>query len=134
MNLTTQEADTIARLATKAHEEGIRRYRDRRDGRHYATSATTPGRLYMVALASCTWMGFVSHGRCKHWAALTMAVLNKPEGNEPEVITPPACLSCHGEGEIHTERMTGTRQIVSVWECCPTYHGAGTRDLEPIAA
>ncbi len=70
----TVELEHIMRLAAKAKQEGVRLYVDRRDGRHYASSATTAGRLYYVTLASCTCPGFATHQRCKHWAALQLAI------------------------------------------------------------
>ena len=50
----TAELEQVMRLAAKAKAEGVRLYVDRRDNRHYASSATTEGRLYFVTLASCT--------------------------------------------------------------------------------
>jgi hypothetical protein len=41
MDSTQQaELETIARLAAKARKEGVELFRDRRDGRYYATSAS----------------------------------------------------------------------------------------------
>ncbi len=62
------------RLLAKARREGVRLFRDRSDGRHYASSGTTPGRLYYVTGFSCECRGFVAHGRCKHHAALLAAL------------------------------------------------------------
>ncbi len=70
----TAELEQVMRLAAKAKAEGVRLYVDRRDGRHYASSATTEGRLYFVTLVSCTCPGFAAHQRCKHWAALQVAI------------------------------------------------------------
>jgi hypothetical protein len=124
-HLTAQEAETIARLATKAREEGVRLYRDRRDGRHYATSATTPGKLYFVTLASCTCMGFISHGHCKHHAALTLAVLNEPEDNEPDEAPVP---------EAPTVDTSAFRPVVEVVHIDGFYEDAGwlVRSGEPV--
>jgi hypothetical protein len=71
--IKTAEIDQVMRLAAKAKAEGVRLYVDRRDGRHYASSASTPGKMYFVTLASCTCVGFQHHGHCKHNAALQLA-------------------------------------------------------------
>ncbi len=72
--------DALVRLAAKARTEGVQLFRDRSDGRYYASSASTPGTLYMVTGYPCECRGFVAHGRCKHYAAL-MAALGWIEGS-----------------------------------------------------
>ena len=76
VELERQEAereDTVRRLAAKARNEGVRLYRDARDGRHYASSVSCPGKLHYLTGLSCDCQGFASHGRCKHHAALLLA-------------------------------------------------------------
>jgi hypothetical protein len=87
--IKTAELEHVMRLAAKAKAEGVRLYVDRRDGRHYASSATTTGRLYFVTLASCTCPGFATHQRCKHWAALQLAIAvdGNPEPDPGMTIT-----------------------------------------------
>jgi hypothetical protein len=113
----TVEIEQVMRLAAKAKQEGVRLYVDRRDGRHYASSATTAGRLYFVTLASCTCPGFVSHGRCKHWAALQLAIaLDGSPDPDPVAVSEiknlisetgavlPACDLCFDAGLIDAPR------------------------------
>ncbi|MGI8405296.1 MAG: hypothetical protein ACR2OE_11140 [Thermomicrobiales bacterium] len=69
---TSEQA--LERLLAKARTEGVQLFRDRSDGRHYASSVTTPGRLYYVTGYSCECRGFVAHGRCKHHSALLAAL------------------------------------------------------------
>jgi len=87
----TTEVDQVMRLAAKAKTEGVRLYVDRRDGRCYASSASTEGRLYFVTLASCTCPGFAAHQRCKHWGALQMATALGCSP-DPDPGTPTACV------------------------------------------
>ncbi len=69
----TREA-TLTRLLDKARAEGVRLYRDPADGRYYASSASTPGRYYLLTGYSCECADFCQHGRCKHYAALMSAL------------------------------------------------------------
>lgn len=86
--LPTDSAELRAHAAraAQARREGVRLLRDARDGRHYATSATKPGVRYFVTLASCTCLGFVRHGHCKHHSALVIAHLLQEQG--PQTPTP----------------------------------------------
>ena len=92
----TAELEQVMRLAAKAKAEGVRLYVDRRDGRHYASSASTAGRLYFVTLASCTCPGFAAHGHCKHWAALQLAIVL--EGTPEPDPAPMAITLVHVDG------------------------------------
>ncbi len=122
MDSTQQaELETIARLAKKARKEGVQLYRDRRDGRHYASSATTPGKRYYVTLMSCTCIGFQTHQRCKHWAALNVAFMLQ-DGHNPE---PTECPQCHDSGVVESGRsrwvgggLTGYRSTWIAKEPC----------------
>lgn len=84
--LSRRNLKTIARLAIKPREEGVRLHRDRSDGRHYATSTSTPMKLYFVTRVSYTCPEFVHDQKCKHLAALTMAVMNEPDDNKPQEV------------------------------------------------
>jgi len=96
----TGELEHVMRLAAKAKAEGVKLYVDRRDGRHYASSATTAGRLYYVTLASCTCPGFATHGHCKHWGALQLAIsLDDPEP-DPAGAALPDCDRCFDSGLV----------------------------------
>ncbi len=89
---------------TMVELEGIKLYRDRRDGRHYASSSTTEGKHYYVTLASCQCKGFVAHQRCKHWAALQIATILQDGAPDPDI-----CTECHGtcEVEVRHSRWVG---------------------------
>lgn len=126
--VTMTELEGIARLAAKARQDGVKLYRDRRDGRHYASSSTTPGKHYYVTLASCQCQGFIHHQRCKHWAALHVATILQ-DGHDP---TPPAeaprssatCGECQGTGQT-----CGTVNAGRGWTyasiTCIACHGTG---------
>jgi hypothetical protein len=82
----------LARLAAQARAEGVRIYRDSRDGRHYATSAGHPGVLHYVTGFSCDCLGFILHQQCTHHAALLAALRWIPV---PPTPAPPLQLSIH---------------------------------------
>lgn len=92
----------LTRLADKARTDGIRLYRDPVDGRHYASSASEPGRLHYVTGYSCDCRGFMTHQRCKHHAALLAAMgwlTDKPEPDPPG-----ATLRIHRTGDYYDDR------------------------------
>ena len=72
IRITETERTALTRLLAKARTEGVKLLRDQ-DGRHFATSTSTPGRRYLVTGYSCTCRGFIAHQRCKHLAALLAA-------------------------------------------------------------
>ena len=115
------ELETIARLAAKAWQKGIKLYFDCNDRRHYASSASTPGLLHYVTLISCNCAGFAHHGRCMHNSALQLAFLLM-DGHNPE---PTACPQCHDSGTVEAERSRwvgggklGYRSVWTVKEPC----------------
>jgi hypothetical protein len=123
--VTMVELEGIARLAAKARHDGIKLYRDRRDGRHYASSSTTEGKHYYVTLASCQCKGFVAHQRCKHWAALHIATIlqdGAPTPTSPAVSVSP-CGECGGLGEIQDLEVRQHGRFVMQWTSCPTCGG-----------
>lgn len=71
--VTLSDREAMRRLLAKARKEGVRIGRDEQ-GRYWAHSVSTPGRLYALTAYSCTCQGFVSHQRCKHVAALLSAL------------------------------------------------------------
>lgn len=102
----TREA-AIRRLAAKARSAGVQLRVDRRDGRHYASSASRPGVWHLLTGYSCDCIGFQRHQRCMHHSALLAAL--KWVGDEdptPEPTPAPAvalvpdteCRSCLGSG------------------------------------
>jgi hypothetical protein len=131
--VTMVELEGIARLAAKARHDGVKLYRDRRDGRHYASSSTTPGKHYYVTLASCQCTGFVAHQRCKHWAALQIATIlqdGAPTPTPAAIATPDPdiCSTCNGTGsECGTVASGRSWRYESI--TCATCHGAGTVHL-----
>lgn len=98
---TTDTAELTAHLtrASKARREGVRLLRDRTDGRHYATSATTRGVVYYVTLVSCECPGFQHHGHCKHNSALVIA-----HALQDGHISPDPCHLCNGTGTVQEPR------------------------------
>jgi hypothetical protein len=74
IRLEAEREDAVRRLARKARAEGVQLYHDAKDGRHYTSSVSTPGRMYYVTGVSCDCMGFASHGRCKHHSAMLVAL------------------------------------------------------------
>ena len=89
VRITETERTSLLRLLAKARAEGVKLTRDQ-DGRHYATSTSTPGRRYLVTGYSCTCRGFIAHQRCKHLAALLAAKGWLDGTPEP---TPPAPMA-----------------------------------------
>ena len=73
VRITETEHTALTRLLAKARAEGVKLLRDH-DGRHFASSVSQPGTLHYVTGLSCDCRGFVSHGRCKHHAALLSAL------------------------------------------------------------
>ncbi len=73
VRITETERTALTRLLAKAKAEGVKLIKDR-DGRHFASSVSQPGTLHYVTGLSCDCRGFVSHGRCKHHAALLAAL------------------------------------------------------------
>ncbi len=127
--------DALVRLAAKARIEGVHLFRDRSDGRYYASSASTPGLRYMVTGYSCECRGFIQHGRCQHYAAL-MAALGWIEGApeptpEPLAITA-TCRTCDGHGTHPATRAYG-RTIRFEDVTCERCHGTGQQAV-PVAA
>ena len=84
IRLEAERDEAIRRLARKARAEGVRFYRDARDGRHYASSVSCPGTMHYVTGVSCDCMGFASHGRCKHHSALLVALGWVADDTTPE--------------------------------------------------
>lgn len=122
------ESEALTRLLAKARAEGVKLLRDN-DGRHFATSATTPGKRYLVTGFSCECRGFVAHQRCKHLAALLSALGWLKDEPEPES-TPPAvsvspCGECGGHGEIQDLEVRQHGRFVMQWTNCPDCHGSG---------
>jgi hypothetical protein len=84
----TAELKIHAERAAKARREGVQLLCDRRDGRHYATSASTPGVRYFVTLLSCDCLGFVRHQHCRHHSALVIAHVLQELGEQTPVPDP----------------------------------------------
>jgi hypothetical protein len=73
IRITEVERTALTRLLAKAKAEGVTITRDQ-DGRYFALSVSTPGKRYLVTGFSCECRGFITHGRCKHHAALLSAM------------------------------------------------------------
>lgn len=124
---TPEEA--VWRLALKARDEGVKLYHDPRDGRYYASSVSNPGQLHYLTGVSCDCLGFTSHQRCKHLAALLVAL--GWTGSDPEPAPEPItgcivrCEECGGLGEVQYTRGTGPHRFVYDWMVCPSCRGCG---------
>ena len=119
----------LTRLVGKAREDGIRLYRNPRDGRHYASSASEPGKLHYVTGYSCDCRGFMTHQRCKHYAALMAAMgwlSDEPEPAAAAALTP--CGECAGHGQVSSTIGTGPTSWRYASITCPDCHGAGRID------
>ncbi len=97
---SVENRPALTRLAGKARTDGIRLFRDRA-GRYFASSASKPGTLHYVTGYSCDCLGFVTHHRCKHHAALMTALgwiddNVDPEPEPPAISTCNACGVCQG--------------------------------------
>ena len=64
------EAAALHRLAAQAKARGVKIVVNLVTNAHFATSASRPGTLHKVSLFSCDCLGFVTHGRCTHYAAV----------------------------------------------------------------
>ena len=94
VHLSETHDAALVRLAHKARAAGIRLYRDRNDGRHYASSVSQPGTLHYVTGLSCDCVGFATHRRCQHFAALLAALgwlATDPEP-APAMVVSVACV------------------------------------------
>jgi len=95
VRITETERTALTRLLAKAKAEGVTLMRDQ-DGRHFASSVSAPGKFHYVTGYSCDCRGFVSHGRCKHLAALLSALGWLPGAPEPD---PGMTITCaHTDG------------------------------------
>lgn len=125
----------IRRLAEKARESGVRLTRDRRDGRHYASSASRPGTWHYVTGYSCDCQGFATHGRCMHHSALLVAlgwigdVDPEPDPDPPASISTVECAECLGSG--HTRAYFGGH--LDDWEISPCHVCCSTGTIRPAA-
>lgn len=131
ITLVETPEDAIRRLARKARREGVKLYQDPTDGRHYASSVSSPELLHYLTGVSCDCAEFASYQRCKHHSALLVA-LGWVEGDptlDPEPIpitgTIVRCGTCNGLGETQYTRATGPQRYVEDWETCPTCRGCG---------
>ncbi len=122
----------LTRLAAKAQQDGIKLFRDR-TGRYFASSASCPGTLHYVTGYSCDCKGFITHGRCKHHAALMTAlgwVDGTPEPTQPvsrvkNFDTTSVCSTCNGTGsECGTVASGRSWRYDSI--VCTSCHGTGT--------
>lgn len=64
------EAAALHRLAAQARDRGVKIVHNLVTNHHWATSVSRPGKLHAVTLLSCDCLGFVTHGRCTHHAAI----------------------------------------------------------------
>jgi len=100
VRITETEHTALTRLLAKARAEGVKLLRDH-DGRHFASSVSQPGTLHYVTGLSCDCRGFVSHGRCKHHAALLSALGWLQGDPEPD---PGMTITCaHTDGHYTLE-------------------------------
>ncbi len=130
---SVENRPALTRLAGKARTDGIRLFRDRA-GRYFASSASKPGTLHYVTGYSCDCLGFVTHQRCKHHAALMAAlgwIKTDHEPKPPAAISP--CGECGGLGEVQDLEVRQHGRWAMQWTSCPTCDGTGTRSLDHAA-
>ena len=109
----TQE-QALSRLASKARAEGVKLLQSVSSGQYFATSTSQPGKRYRVSADHCECLGFQSHGRCKHHAALLSALTG----------TGAPCSECKGQGSIpRMELFKGKR--VDIYVPCHACKGTG---------
>jgi hypothetical protein len=91
MSAVTTAAD-LHRLAEEAKRRGIQIFIENGTEAHFATSASSPDRLWRVSGLSCSCPGFVAHGRCTHFAALLAdkGWLPPLDDNDPDPVAPGA--------------------------------------------
>lgn len=118
----------LVRLAAKARTDGIKLYRDPKDGRHYASSRSQPGTLHYVTGISCTCAGFIAHQRCSHHSALLAALgWLDPEPETPAPASCPTCGECGGLGEVQDLEVRQHGRFVMQWASCTACAGTGQR-------
>lgn len=123
----------IRRLAAKARRQGVKLYRDAKDGRYYASSVSRPGLMHYVTGVSCDCAGFAEYARCKHHSALIVAlgwlVEDPAPEPEPAVTALPVpmivCDTCDGRGSVHGTVPTGPTTWAYSDVVCPDCHGRG---------
>ena len=120
----------ITRLAAKAKREGVRLLRDPKDGRYYASSTSRPGHLYYLTAVSCSCVGFASHGRCKHHAALLQAL---GWAGDEHAGQPILCEVCRGTG-THPGTISTGRGWAYANVTCEDCHGRGQTTPETTPA
>lgn len=133
--------DAVRRLAAKARAEGVKLYRDARDGRYYASSVSQPDHLHYLTGVSCDCAGFISYQRCKHHSALLVALgwIEDPDPEPPTPIAPVIgrilrCETCRGLGEVQYTRVTGPARFVYDWQTCSACRGRGVEKIVAEAA
>ena len=99
VRITETERTALTRLLAKA--EGVTLTRDH-DGRHFASSVSQPGKRHLVTGYSCECRGFLTHGRCKHHAALLSALGWLQGAPDPD---PGMTITCaHTDGHYSLDR------------------------------
>ncbi len=137
--ITRHRLEDLHRLAAKAEQGGSRILHIDGTDRHVATSASSPT-CYAVSVDGCTCKGFVTWGRCGHWALLLSELGRLPDLEadvvleEQPVVTavvvePAPCRACRGEGWIRMSTGAGLADWVAVECACR----ASTRAVAPAA-
>ena len=89
----------VNRLALQARENGVTIYCHCLGTRpeYFATSVSRPGTIHRVTAVSCTCVGFFSHQRCQHVAALLDEI-----GELPPIEPDPVALAQRRAERIQT--------------------------------
>lgn len=127
-HMTRQQETRDQAIARQARENGVRIVHDARDGRYYASSASTTGRWHYVTAVYCDCAGFATHARCMHHSALLMALGWAEETPEPCPVRHARCAPCRGMG-MHPGTVATGRGWTYGQVMCEACHGTGAVPL-----
>ena len=123
--ITRHRVEDLHRLAAQAERKGSRILHVAGTDGHVATSASSPT-CYAVTVNGCTCRGFVTWGRCGHWALLLSELGQLPDLEQDVVLDErhsERCRTCRGEGVTRAYTGGGLNDW-TVAPCACTRHAA----------